>query len=206
VLLGLIGFGLYRRDWQGAQVLEDRARLIAELPELGFFDAEHFRPHTWRPLLKNPAFEMATPRDRYWGTKRVIAFSREEVRAAIDTGRYRPLARERLMDILWRRRERIARTYLAEAAALDYFRVDGEELCFDDLWLQAGLGGATTTRYQVRGAGPVAARDTVERCVKLPHAGGYRIVELRTRRPGERHFGPAVRVHLIADRIVGVER
>jgi hypothetical protein len=206
ILRSMVTLGLPPRPWEGARVAHDRERMLAQWPELGFFDADHFEPQTWRPLIYNPAFARQTDRDRYWGAKRVVMFSGDEIRGAIRAGRYRPETAQRLFDILWQRREKIARAYFSNVAPLDYFRLDGERLCFDDLWIEAGLGGERATEYQAAGAQAGEGR-----CVTLGRAVGYRVVELRARRPGERHFGPPVRVHLVeeaagARHIVGIER
>jgi hypothetical protein len=207
VLASLFTLGAWPRRWEGERVRVERARLIAAWPELGFFDAEHFDPRHWHPVLDNPAFVRQTARDRYWGMKRILAFTPEELRAAIAAGRYRPAAAERLFDILWRRRERMARAFLADLPALDHFRLDGDRLCFDDLWLDAGLGGGRATAYGMSGAGVTAG---LHRCAVLAPKLGYRIVALRVRRPGERGFSLPVRVHIMEEatrrRILGIER
>ena len=144
-----------------------------------------------------------TRRDRYWGAKRVAAFNAAELHAAITAGRYRPAAAERLFQILWERRRRIAYSYFADSAALDHFDLRGRTLCFDDLWEEAGLGNGATYH---------ASEGTLrDRCVTLPpRAVGYRIVALSVRRPGERKPALPVRVHLVmrpdGGHIIGVER
>ena len=152
-----------------------------------------------------------TRRDRYWGAKRVAAFSREELAAVVATARYRPAAAAYLTDALWRRRERIVRDAFDETAALDHFHVDGAEICFTDLWLRAGLGGAGSTAYVVREDGRTIAtvHSGDERaCAALPARDGYRVLTLAAERPGERRVGQAVAVHLVshggASRVVGV--
>ncbi|HZS40587.1 MAG TPA: hypothetical protein VFF06_27330, partial [Polyangia bacterium] len=167
----------------------------------------HFEPRSWHPVLDNPAFQRQTARDRYWGMKRILAFTPEELRAAIAEGRYRPEAAERLYEILIARREKMARTFLADLPALDHFRLDADRLCFDDLWLDAGLGGDHATAYSMTGDGVTASP---HRCAQLAPFDGYRIVALRVRRPGERKFSRAVNVHLMEEsgrrRIIGIER
>ncbi len=212
ILTSLLTVGLIKQPWDGDNVRVDRARLVAAYPELGNFDWEHFEPAHWHPVLDNPAFERQTRRDRYWGAKRVLAFNEEELRGAIRSGHYRPQAAERLFEVLWKRRERIARAYLAPVAALDFFRFEKGGMCFDDLWVVAGLGGENVTRYAVSGDGviPPGESEGGPQCVGLRVQDGYRVVELRVQRAGERHFGPPVRVHFVergADRrIVGIER
>jgi hypothetical protein len=199
MLGSLLSLGLIPRAWEGESQRTRRARAVAQYPELGWFDDESFDPRGWHPIFDNAAFVRATARDRYWGAKRVVQIGEHELRVAIAEGRYRPAAAERLFQILWRRRERIARAYFAELPPLDYFRVAGERLCWDDLWSEAGLGDAAT--YMADNI--VVGRD-VGRCA--PVGPGYRIVSLRVRRAGERHFSRPVRVHLVDRRIVGVER
>jgi hypothetical protein len=193
VLGSFATLGAIPRPFDRAKLERDRERARERFPELGYVDDARFDPKGWRPILDNPAFVRQTKRDRYWGAKRILAFQRADVEAAIRAGRYRPAAAQRLADVLWGRRERIARASFDEVAPLDRFRFEGDRLCFDDLWIQAGLGGAEGTQYLVTGATGL----TSGRCVTLDRQPGYRVVELRVQRPGERHPGPSVRVHLI---------
>jgi hypothetical protein len=103
--------------------------------------------------------------------------------------------------VLWKRREKILRTYLRELPSLDYFRVENGALCWDDLWIDGRLGDERSADYSANGA--LIARDA-PRCT--PVGRGYRVIALRVRRNGERSFSRDVRVHLIDRRIVGVER
>jgi hypothetical protein len=198
----LFSFGIVRRGWEGDSVLQRRAKLLAEYPELGWFDARDFDPRHWHPIFDNPAFERATARDRYWGAKRIFLIGEPELRAAIAEGRYRPAAADRLFDVLWKRREKILRAYFSDLPPLDDFRVERGRLCWDDLWIAAGLDGAGSADYDADGV-TIARGDP--RCVAV-RGGGYRVIALRVRRNGQRHFSRPVRVHLIDRRIVGVER
>jgi hypothetical protein len=208
VLASLGTLGIVRPSRQGPPE-PPSIRVNERWPQLGFFDAEHFSPRSWQPVVLNPAFTRQTRRDRYWGAKRVVQFNRDEIRGAIAAGDYPPDVAEHLLDVLWKRREKIARAWFSEVAALDGFRLEGNRLCFEDLWLQAGLGGGTATAYEAREHDRVLPLD-LSHCVQLAPRLGYRVIELRVRRPGERHFGPAVQVHLIEHRsrtnIVGIER
>jgi hypothetical protein len=201
ILASLLSFGIVHREWEGDSVRARRARMLAVYPELGWYDDDGFQPRDWHPIFDNAAFERATARDRYWGAKRIVQLGEPEIRAAIAEGRYRPAAAERLFQILWRRRDKIARAYLRELPPLDYFRVDNGALCWDDLWIAAGFGGAASADYSADGAVVPAG---APRCA--PVGRGYRVVSLRVRRPGERHFSQPVRVHLSDRRIVGVQR
>ncbi len=53
--------------------------------------------------------------------------------------------------LLWQRLAAIARAYLSDVAALDYFRVEAGALCWDDLSVEAGLGDASGQRYRADG-------------------------------------------------------
>jgi hypothetical protein len=208
IFASLGSLGIAPRPWYGIHE-SDRARLVQNWPQLGFFDGEHFWPRKWQPIASNAAFSRSTRRDRYWGAKRVALFSREELRGAVAAGHYPPDVAEHLVDVLWQRRAKIARAYFSDLTPLDHFRFDGERLCFDDLWITAGLGGDDATEYDAREKHrTLPAAGT--RCVRLDARGGYRVIELRVRRPGQRHFGAPVRVHLVERaarrNIVGVVR
>lgn len=198
IVASLLSFGAARRAWEGEEVRARRARLVATYPEIGWFDGEGFEPRKWHPIFDNPAFERATARDRYWGAKRVVQIGEAELRAAIAEGHYRPAAAQYLFSTLWRRRAAIARAYFADVAPLDYFRVERGQLCWDDLWIDAGLDDEGSAVYITDG------RATRDRCASV--GGGYRVVTVRARRPGQRHASPTVKVHLIDRRIVGIER
>ena len=70
-----------------------------------------------------------------------------------------------------------------------------------------GAAAAPSRRYLLVSNPDVVVHD---RCLTLPAGAGYRIVSLAARRPGERHFGARVRVHVMQEagksRIIGVER
>lgn len=205
IFRSLLLLGLWPRVWDDANYRARKDALRMEWPELGNFDAEKFDPRHWQPAIENAAFVRQTERDRYWGAKRIVSFTGDELRAAIAAGLYRPAAGERLFDILWRRRQKIAREFFSRVAPLDHFEIKGRTLCFDDLWIDADLGGESGTSY--RSDPDVTVRG---RCLELPDGTGYRIVSLAAKRPGERHFGPRVKVHVIQagprSHIIGVER
>jgi hypothetical protein len=201
MLASLFSLGIVHRAWEGEAVRARRARLLALYPELGWYDDQDFEPRDWHPIFDNPAFERATARDRYWGAKRILSIGEPELRAAIAEGRYRPTAAQRLFEVLWSRRDKILRAYLGDVPPLDYFRVESGALCWDDLWITAGLGADHSADYSANGA--FIGRDE-PRCIAV--GGGYRVVALRVRRNGERGFSREVRVHLIDRRIVGLER
>jgi hypothetical protein len=215
IVTSFLTFGFTVRPWQNDERVARRDWLMKTYPELGYFDDVGFDPRDWHPVLDNPAFVRQTARDRYWGAKRVVAFSESELRAAVALGHYAPATAERLYQILWNRRQAIARAFLGEVAPLDYFRVErGERLCFDDLWLRAGLGEARATEYSVDGEAAATRRLAAAgatSCVALAPRRGYQVVTLGARRGAERRPAQLVRVHLVDEdgsgaRIVGLER
>ena len=130
------------------------------------------------------------------GAKRIVQIGEGELRATIAEGRYSPATARHLYDVLWQRRQKIARAYFSETPPLDYFRIEAGALCWDDLWMVAGLGD--DGEYQADG------KTVGARCVAV--GDGYRVVELRVRRAAERRWSRPVRVHLSNRRIVGIER
>jgi hypothetical protein len=206
--------GIWSRRWENDRWQRRRRALIEQYPEFGGFAAEHFSPREWQPIVDIPPFVRQTNRDRYWGAKRVAAFSLDELRAAVAVAQYRPEAADYLVQTLWQRRNRIARDYFGETTPLDHLRVDGEQLCFVDWWVRAGLDSGSATEYRVRESGHVVAQvrgsgGDGRACLALPVRPGYRVVELAARRPGERHFGRSVYVHLSSrsdPRLLGVLR
>jgi hypothetical protein len=202
ILASLVTFGAVSRPWEGDAMRARRARMVALYPELGWYDDETFDPRHWHAIFDNSAFVRATARDHYWGAKRLVTLDEPQLRAAIAEGRYPPAAADRLFTILTRRREKILRAYFSDVPPLDWFRVEKGALFWDDLWIVGGLGSDGSADYSANG---VVIPRGAARCVAVP-GGGYRVVSLRVRRGGDRHFSREVRVHLIDRRIVGVER
>ncbi|MEO6951723.1 MAG: hypothetical protein ABI321_07910 [Polyangia bacterium] len=208
VVMSMLAIGAYSRPWARDNIEDERLRTLANWPELGWFESEHFVAKTWSPLWSNPAFSRATPRDLYWGVKRVLEFTSDELRAAIKVGRYRPEVEQRLFEVLWQRREKLARAYLSDVAPLESFTFVGDNVCFDDLMIHYGFD-RREPEYEVRGAGPVRVDATAHRCFSIPRKIGYHIVAIRIRRVGG-DWGPALRIHFMKEgqshRIVGLER
>jgi hypothetical protein len=210
VFRSLLTLGVWPRPWATESFRRNHDVRVAAWPELGGFGVEGFAPRSWRPTVDNPAFSRLTRRDRYWAAKRLAAFTEDELRGAIAAGWYRPAAAERLLTILLERRRPILDAYFGDVSALDHFRFSGARLCFDDLWVAAGLGGATRTRafegklrLEIEQVGPHAL------CAVLPPRFGERIVSLEVARASRPTPAP-VRVHIAETagerRIIGIER
>ena len=125
ILLSTLTLGIAGRPW--------RAAGIPTLPAVGSFDAEYFDPTTWRPQYYNPAFRNMDADDAFWAAKQVAHFTRDDLRALVETGRYSHTATvDYLTRTLVSRRDKIARAYLPHGGGLGRFRVQNEALVFED--------------------------------------------------------------------------
>jgi hypothetical protein len=79
---------------------------------VGLF-SPRFDPIRWKPYAPNLAFEEITQADARWMAKRIAAFSREQLVAAVDAGRYHdPEDSARIVEVLEARRQAIRDAYL----------------------------------------------------------------------------------------------
>jgi hypothetical protein len=142
----LLGLGLHEDDWR-------RLELPADMPAVGYFEAEHFDPMEWKTLTPNAAFANMTERDGYWAAKIVSAFRREHLEAAVAEGKYvNPEAARYLVRTLEARRDKIARLWFDRVPPLDFFAWSEGSIRFHDLGAERGLYPGTTPRYRVRAA------------------------------------------------------
>jgi hypothetical protein len=118
-------------------------------PAVGHIEGDSFNPAEWKPNLPIPSLENMTRRDGYWGAKIVAAFTDQQLRAAVKTGRYSdPAAEDHLVEILRQRRNRIADHWFRRVAPLDRFRISRNALYFDDLAVVGGYDDASHVRYR----------------------------------------------------------
>lgn len=234
--------------WRGSAYMVDLAQMPRQLVTLGLtsrpwqdrhapplrgvsplFGIKAFDPGSWHPETAGYLpFHTADRFDKFWGTKIIARFTRAQIRAAIEAGRFTdPRAVDYLTAMLVARQHATAAYWFARVNPLDQFAVavagTGAQLCFDDLAIVDGAGAtAATTRYAVTtydraghrfGArGELAAAPGGRSCAAVtlaPGGAGYTIVELATARPGFRGTtfvyvarGPATG----APRVIGVWR
>ena len=113
--------GLYAPKWQHAK--------YPKLPAVGRFEYEVFDPEHWVGDYPNAAFRNENPADRLWAARKIAAFTEEEIRAMVATGRYTdPAAEEWVVRCLIERRKKILDAFLTGTAALDRFEVRGSKL------------------------------------------------------------------------------
>ncbi len=193
---------------------------------LGYYDIERFDPEGWRNGYPNPAFSRATERDRAWMARVIAHLDREDVAAAIETGRFsRAIASGELERIVMGRRDKILERYLTRVSPLSEPVAAAGRLCLRDLAITGGIRRSEDRRYAARAwrgwppreHGRVQARAEGElACLTLPSADAsvgapvYWIVDVMVRTPGADRPGPA-RVHLYQHgarsyRVVGLER
>jgi hypothetical protein len=183
-----------------------------------------FDPAAWRPNLPYRPFEAADRFDMFWGAKTLARFTREQVHAAVEAGRFSdPRTVEYITETLVARQRTMLAYSYARVNPLDRFTVTPSGLCFEDLAIAARLAFPALTRYDVAsfdrngqpigriridaapGGGPTCASS-----MKVALGGdSYTIVKITTVRRG---FAGSTDVHLARDpttgqmRVIGVWR
>jgi hypothetical protein len=207
--------GLVERPWA-----ERRAPIIRGV---GVLEARTYVPAGWK--ADSPGyvpFLVADARDKLWGAKLVMRFTRAQLAAAIEAARYTdPRAATYVLETLIERQRATARHWFAQASPLDRFAIDGERLAFDDLMLAYELAPAVDTTYLVErfdsSGRPIASKfelrpgpgGRVTMPLGLARDGdGYTIFEIATRRDAR---ALAIYVHVARDatgapRVIGVWR
>jgi hypothetical protein len=130
---GMIDFGLPTRPWMHAR--------YPDLEAVGRFEAAAFHPESWKPRLPNPAFVRARPEDLFWAARVVAAFTDEQIRAAVESGRYsNPRTTAYLVETLITRRDKISRAWLNVVNPLVDVELDATGvLTFDNAAVRAGV-------------------------------------------------------------------
>jgi hypothetical protein len=112
-------FGFALSPWQTAKYVE--------YPSIGKFEGDTFDPRKWRPQTPTEAYMELRDDDAFWAAQRVMAFSDEQIRAAVHTGEFtNPAAEKYLGDILIKRRNKIAAAYLTTVNPVVAPRLDAE--------------------------------------------------------------------------------
>ena len=135
-------FGLFTRTWQTMRYREH--------PEVGRFEGRNFDPETWRPRVPVAALRHARADDLFWAALRVMAFSDEQIRAAVRTGGFTdPAAENMLAEVLMERRDRIGSVYFSRVNPIVRFALTDEGvLTFENPAVRAGFAGAPEQGYE----------------------------------------------------------
>jgi hypothetical protein len=133
--------GLFPDNWE-------RVHYPERVKAVGDFTAAGFDPITWKPNYPNPAFLAMTPLDAYWGAKRVMAFTNEDIRAIVEEGQFHdPDTVDYITRVLEQRRDAIGRAWFGEVSPLEQFRIADGRLSFDDLAVQRGFASANRYKF-----------------------------------------------------------
>jgi hypothetical protein len=190
-------FGLYAPKWQHAK--------YPKLPSVGRFEYAVFDPERWVPDYPNAAFRNENAADRLWAARKIAAFSDEDIRAIVSTGRYSdPAAAEWVIRCLIERRNKIMSAYLRGTAALDRFEVRDDRLEAVDLVGHSAPAGVKVQWMAFDNNTGARRILQGERSWQLPQAPGveHLVAELTG------NSGPEVSVYIKAgcDLVVGIER
>jgi len=213
-LTSLVTFGLYKRPWEG--------QVGPRIPGVGDFDLGHYQPESFRGQLPYASFKFADRFDNYWAAKRIVALSREQLRAAVDAGRLSDeRARDYLVDTLHARARKAARYWFSKVSPIDDVEVEQGALCFSDLWIANELGGepanyelaafdyeGAATGWTGRAAASASGRVCVSDIGYATTNEGYTIVSVRVIRGQEAL--PTAYVHVATGsdgrRVIGLWR
>ena len=114
----------------------------------GSYEGDTFDPAAWKPAYPNAAFDCRTAADNFWAAKQIGAFTDDQIRALVRTGRYSdPKAVEAMVQAMILRRNKIVAYYFARTLPLDRFEVNDGKLHYRDL---GGNGNYTIawTRFE----------------------------------------------------------
>jgi len=138
----LFTLGLAISPWQTVD--------FEEHPEIGKFEGDQFEPEKWKPRVPVAALLKARADDTLWAALRVMAFSDEQIRAAVKTGGYTdPAAEELLTSVLIKRRDKIGRAYFTNINPLTRFALDeAGVLTFENPGVKAKLAEPPKKGYQ----------------------------------------------------------
>jgi hypothetical protein len=110
----MLTLGFYVRPWIKVN--------YPDLPAVGRFEANYFRPERWKPEYPNPAFVNARPDDLYWGARHVVAMTDDAINAVVRTAEYTdPEATAYLTQTLITRRDKIAQLWLNAVLPVEDF-------------------------------------------------------------------------------------
>jgi hypothetical protein len=213
----LFTLGFYVSPWQTARYVDNA--------EIGRFEGDTFDPEEWRPRVPVAALRHARADDNLWAALRVMAFTPEQIRAAVKTGGYTDPAAEKLLEeVLLKRRDKIGRAYLSRVNPLTRFALsDSGWLTFENPAVRAGYTESPNGGYEAtwasfnNGTGestpigsPVTAQD--ERLEAPSGIAGHPFVEVSIRaiKPVHAPWSTPVKVCFrrsgTAWQLVGVER
>lgn len=138
--------GLYVKKWEKTGEVK--------YPSIGYFESSLFKSHKYKFITPNPAFELMTDEDAFWGAKIVMSFTDEQLKTAVDQGEYsNPEAAAYLLQVIKERRDITGRYWFGKMSPVDHFELkhtsdEGLSLHFRDLAIESNLASAESTTYR----------------------------------------------------------
>jgi hypothetical protein len=134
----ILSFGLVHGTWEGTH--------DPGIEGVAMFDVDHFDVGGFVPHDPYEPFLRIQDQDGFWAAKILARFRPDQIRAAVEQGKYQdPRAVDYLTEVLHGRARKAARYWFRRVAPLDRFTVSkgpgGHRLCFEDLELVHRLGG-----------------------------------------------------------------
>ncbi|MCC7429572.1 hypothetical protein IT568_01895 [bacterium] len=137
----ILGLGFYKKSWEEPQKMK--------YASLGYFENKTFNPAAWYPTYPNPAMELCTNSDAFWGAKIVMSFSDEAVATFVQQGKYsNPEAEQEMTRLLIERRDLIGKYWFTQVNPLDKFEISGNIFSFVDLAVLGKLEDPNQTSYE----------------------------------------------------------
>jgi hypothetical protein len=138
----LVSFGGFLQPWQTVDYADNR--------EIGPFEGDEFDPTAWKSRVSTAAEVRARDDDNFWAALRVMAFTDEMIRTAVQAGQYADQESPRLLaEILIKRRDKIGNAYLPAINPLLNFTLDETgDLTFENAAVRAGVAAAPTGGYR----------------------------------------------------------
>jgi hypothetical protein len=136
----LLSFGFALSPWQTVPYEEN-------YPSVGRFEGDRFDPTAWKPQTPTKPYIELRADDAFWAARRVMAFSDQLIRAAVQTGEYSdPAAAQHLTAVLAKRRDAVGRAYLPAINPVVNPRLDAQgTLTFENAAVVAGFAEAPAT-------------------------------------------------------------
>ena len=118
-----------------------------EYPSIGVFEGDRFDPTVWKPQTPVLAYIDLRADDAFWAARKVMAFTDDQIRAAVHTGQYSdPAAEAHLAAVLIKRRDAIGRAYLPAINPIVNPSLGGDgRLTFENAAVAAGFAEPPAT-------------------------------------------------------------
>lgn len=136
----LFSLGLHAQPWEG--------RVNPRMLGVGLYSDRDYDPGAYKPntMSHTAVISWADRFDRFWASKILIRFTREQLAAAVSVGRLtQPASAAYLLETLIKRQRRTAQYWFRRVNPIDELAVEPAGLCFVDLALRHQLESRATT-------------------------------------------------------------